>query len=351
MPGCPPRLHLPYAEWPAEDRRLWEEAVGGGDDPFAAGAGTHLAAASQKRYLFGWRRWLGFLALDEPTALELAPAERITLEHVRWFVAHLAETNLPQSVAAQVDALYKAARVMMPEHDWTWLKEIKARLYAVPPKVRAAKPVITSLQLLDLGTQLMDEVRLAPGASIRLRDAVQYRDGLMIALLAFMPMRPKNVATLASDRHLVRDADSWFVVIDGDETKAGSAIEFIIPDELRPYLDAYLRLIRPRLLGNRSCPDLWVSAKGCALSYSAIGPIFTRHSEARLGLHIAPHDVRDAAATLWAIAAPAQIGVARDLCTHADLRPLDKYYNRVRGLEASRAYAKRIDEIRKRGRC
>ncbi len=74
MPGCPPRLHLPYAEWPAEDRRLWEDAVGGGDDPFAAGAGTHLAAASQKRYLFGWRRWLGFLALDEPTALDLAPA-------------------------------------------------------------------------------------------------------------------------------------------------------------------------------------------------------------------------------------------------------------------------------------
>src|SRR5262249_20419080 len=196
--------------------------------------------------------------------------------------------------------------------------------------------------------QLMDEARPAPDTSIRLCDAVQYRDGLMIALLAFMPMRRKNVATLAADRHLVREADHWFVVIGGNETKTGSAIEFEITDLLRPSLGDYLSLIRPRLLGNLSCPVLWVSAKGCALSYSAIGPIVSRHSEARLGLHIAPHDVRDAAATLWAIAAPAQIGVARDLCTHADLRPLDKHYNRARGLEASRVYAKRIGEIRQR---
>jgi hypothetical protein len=59
----------------------------------------------------------------------------------------------------------------MPERNWGWLKAIKARLYAVPPTVRA-KPVITSLQLLDLGMQLMDEVRPAPSSSIRLRDAV-----------------------------------------------------------------------------------------------------------------------------------------------------------------------------------
>ena len=288
--------------------------------------------------------------IPSPTALEHPPAERITLERVRRFAAHLAETNLPQSVAGQVDALYKAARMMMPERDWGWLKDIKARLYAVQPSPGAAKPVITSLQLLDLGMQLMGEPRPEPGTSIRLGDAVQYRDGLMIALLAFMPMRRKNVTSLATDRHLVRDGDTWFVIIDGNETKTGSAIEFEVPDLLRPYLDDYLSRIRPRLLGKLSCPNMWVSAKGRALSYSAVGPIVSRHSEARLGLHIAPHDVRDAAATLWAIAAPAQIGVARDLCTHADLRPLDKHYNRARGLEASRVYAKRLGEIRGRTR-
>jgi hypothetical protein len=36
------------------------------DDPFASRAGVRLAPASLKRYLMGWRRFLGFLAIAEP---------------------------------------------------------------------------------------------------------------------------------------------------------------------------------------------------------------------------------------------------------------------------------------------
>ena len=135
MPGPEPRLHLPYGQWPAADRLLWERAMGS-DDPFAEAAGARLAKASQHNYLFAWRRFLGFLAIHEPTALEVAPTERLTIERVRPFVAHLAETNIPRSVASQVDALYQAARVMMPERDWTWLKAIKARLIGRRPRLR-----------------------------------------------------------------------------------------------------------------------------------------------------------------------------------------------------------------------
>ena len=70
--------------------------------PFAEAAGARLAKASQHRYLFAWRRFLGFLAIHEPTALEVAPTERLTIERVRAFVAHLAETNTPRSVASQL---------------------------------------------------------------------------------------------------------------------------------------------------------------------------------------------------------------------------------------------------------
>ena len=54
--------------------------------PFADAAGARLAKASQHDYLFAWRRFLGFLAIHEPTALELAPAERLTIDRVRAFV-------------------------------------------------------------------------------------------------------------------------------------------------------------------------------------------------------------------------------------------------------------------------
>ena len=202
MSGCQPRLHLPYGQWPVEDRRLWERAVSG-DDPFGDAAGAHLAEASRKAYLFAWRRFLGFLAIEEPAALDTAPAERVTRERVRRFASHLADTNRPQSVAAQVDMLYKAARIVMPERDWTWLKTVKARLHAARPARGSAKPVITSVQLLELGLVLMDESRPTPGAPIRLTVAVRYRDGLMIALLAFIPLRRKNLAALEIGRHLV----------------------------------------------------------------------------------------------------------------------------------------------------
>jgi integrase/recombinase XerD len=295
-----------------------------------------------------WRRFLGFLAIEEPPALDIAPTERVTTARVREFATHLAATNLPQSVAAQVDMLYKAVRIMMPERDWTGLKTIKARLYAVAPVHGAPKPVITSLRLLDLGQQLMDESQPQPGAPIRLSDAVRYRDGLMIALLAFMPLRRKNLASLEIDRHLVRKGDAWFIILPGSETKTGSAGEFVVPDLLVSNFVAYLDVIRPRMLQHPNCRALWVSRKGRALDYSAIGNIIGRYSSDRFGFHIAPHDVRDAAATTWAIAMPAQIDVARDLLTHVHIRTTQKHYIRRVGIEASRAYAKRIGKIRAR---
>jgi hypothetical protein len=87
MRGRKPRLLLPYVQWPAADRLLWERAMGS-DDPFAVAAGARLTKTSQQNYLVAWRRFLGFLAIHEPTALEVVPMERITVERVRSFVAH-----------------------------------------------------------------------------------------------------------------------------------------------------------------------------------------------------------------------------------------------------------------------
>jgi integrase/recombinase XerD len=344
-----PKLHLPYALWPEADRQLWERATTG-DDPFSDAAGMRLAKTSQRRYLFGWRRFLGFLTVDDPAVLEMAPFDRLTLERVRKFAAHLAETNAPQSVAIQIDALYKAARVMLPGHDWNWLKSVKARLYATAPTHASAAPVVTSVQLLELGLKLMEESRLALNMPVGMTSAVKYRDGLMIALLAFIPLRRKNLAAIEIGRHLVQDDDGWSIIIPGGETKTGAPIEFAIPKLLSPYLADYLDYMRPRMLKNSHCLALWVSPKGGALSYSAIWDILTRHTIGRLGVRVAPHDVRDAAATTWAVTAPAQIGTARDLLAHSDLRTTTRHYNRARGIEASRAYGRLIAEQRKRRR-
>jgi integrase/recombinase XerD len=348
MRGRKPRLHLPYVQWPPADRLLWERAMGN-DDPFAGAAGGGFAKSSQYNCLMAWRRFLGLLAIHEPAALEVAPIERLTVERARSLVAHLAESNNARSVASQVGWLYQAARVMMPERDWTWLRAMKARLHKAAPASASAGPVITSVQLLDLGQRLMDESKPTASTAISMDDAIRYRDGLMIALVAFVPIRPRNLTALEIGRHLVREGDRWFVIIPEEETKTGTPIEFPVPEILEPYLAIYLDRVRPRMLRRPGGAALWLSSQaGGPLSYGSVAYAFRRHSTSRLGFRISAHDARDAAATTWALSAPDRIGVARDLLAHSDLRTTIKHYNRARGIEASRAHCQVIAGMRRK---
>ena len=349
MPGPQPRLHLPFSDWPEVDRLMWNDAVNN-DDPFADGVEARLSKTTLHKYWMGWRRFLGFLTITEQDALEIAPAKRLTTERVRGFVEHLRETNTAHSVAIQMDSLYGAARTLIPQEDWNWLRDIKTRLYSAARRGNAARPVITSMQLVDVGIELMEECTVTANAPITMADAVQYRDGMMIALLGYVPLRHKNFAAIEIGRDLIKEGDHWFIVIPPAETKTKTYLEFQIPEDLRDELATYLNLVRPRMLRRVGCGALWVSPKGGALSYSAVGPVITRHTTKRLGIRVTPHDARDAAATTWAIAAPEQIGVSRDLLAHSDLRTTTKYYNRAKGIEASRAHGRVIARLRRKPR-
>jgi integrase/recombinase XerD len=345
MPGPKPKLHMPFADWPEIDRRLWNAAVDR-DDPFNDAA--RLAKRTLRKHWMGWRRFLGFIAVHEPDVLKRSPLQRLTAERLRRFVEHLRETNTSHSVAIQVDSLYGAARTMMPDKDWSWLRNIKTRLFAAAPRGNSVRPVITSLQLVDLGEKLMDESEVSGKKEICIDDAVRYRDGVMIALAGLIPLRHKNYAAIEIGRDFIKEGDSWSIVIPPEETKTKIWLDFPIPEFMENRLSIYLTRVRPRLLRRPDCQALWVSYKGGALSYSALGPVFTRHSTERLGIRITPHDARDAAATLWAIMRPEQVGISRDLLAHADLRMTTKYYNRAKGIEASRAHNRVIAQLKKK---
>jgi integrase/recombinase XerD len=343
MPGPEPRLHLPYSQWPATDRLLWQQGFGQ-DDPFAQ---VRLSEASQARCMWAWRRFLAFLKTEEPEALDLHPGERLTAERVRLLAAELAKTNAPNSVATILQGLHAGARVMMPDRDWSWLRAIKDRVRASAPAPSRMGPVVTSSQLLELGLKLMDANRPELARRIGKSAAIAYRDGLMIALLAFHPLRPKNLTALEIGRHVIQEDERWFIVVPRTETKTRRHIEFDIPEMLIPYLKDYLEIVRPQMLPRGSCAALWVNFRGRPLSYVTICKVFVRLS-GHLGFRIEPHDVRDAAATTWAIERPEQIGVSRDLLSHADLRTTERHYNRARGIEASRAYGRLIADIRRK---
>jgi integrase/recombinase XerD len=343
MPGPQPKLHLRFPDWPERDKLLWQRARAN-DDLFGDAPGAQLAPATLHTRFMAWRRFLGFLTLYHPELLALEAERRLTLDVVRLYAKHIAETNTPYSTAGQVDALYAAARTMMPNADWGWLREVKARLYAAAPRTPKG-PVITSVQLIDLGLELMAE---AECEQMSMADAVKYRDGLIIALWGYVPLRHKNMAALELGRDVLEEGDTWSIVIPPEDNKTGVHIEFDFPETLREPFLVYLSRVRPRML-RRQSQALWVSYKGGPLAYSALGPVMTRHTTERLGIRVTPHDARDAAATTWAIAAPAQVGIARDLLGQSDLRMTTKHHNRARGVEASRAHRQVIAEVRRNG--
>ena len=239
--------------------------------------------------MWSWRRFLGLLRNTEPEALKISPAERLTAERVKRLVGHLRETNAPNSVAAAIEGLYIAARALMPDQDWGWLRKIKLRLQAAIPARSPAKPVITSVQLLELGLKLMEENKPRPNEHFDRHKAVAYRNGFMSALVAFVPIRPRNLTSLEIGRHLIREGDRWFIIIPREETKTTKRIQFELPAILIPYLTLYLEVVRRRLIRGKSHNALWVSAGGGPLSYVGIVKSFAALST-RLGVRISPHD-------------------------------------------------------------
>lgn len=209
--------------------------------------------------------------------------------------------------------------------------------------------MITSVQLVDLGMVLMEESKVSPEKPISMADAICFRDGLMLALLAQIPLRPKNAAALEIGRDVINEDNNWSIVIRPENTKTGTDLDFEIPESIHIEFAAYLGLVRPRTLRRPGCRALWVSLKGGHSGIRQSGPSLKGNSTARLGIRITPHDVRDAAATIWATAAPDQIGMSRDLLAQADFR-MQKYYNRAKGIEANRVHNELIARLKGKAR-
>jgi hypothetical protein len=113
----------------------------------------------------------------------------------------------------------------------------------------------------------------------------------MVALLAFIPARRKNLAALEVGRHVIQQGDRWFIIIPREETKTGTPIEFLIPELLVSYLTVYLDVVRPQILRGALCAALWVrpirngALSEVGLKKVSIGSRFTLASASPLMTH------------------------------------------------------------------
>ncbi len=340
----PHRIGLPIDTWPAGDRAAWQRATSTVDFFADDGVAAGWRPKSQQQACYAYARWLANLSAHSSDALVAPPAQRVTPERLEAYVAWLATRIKPMSVAAELQHLLLALRALAPREDWTWLGKIQYRFarHAHPRDQR--HKMVDPRRLLKLGCTLMDSANddsVSPLARAR-----QFRDGLLIALLVMIPLRRRSLTALHFGQHVRQVGDAFHLNLAGDDTKAGHAVDFVLPHDLAPYFSRYLTQHRPRFPRPSLTTALWLSSKGGALGADAIYNLVCRRTHAWFGFAIHPHLFRTIAATTIAREAPDRISVARDLLTHAQLDTTLRHYAQAQTVQAARDHGALIARLR-----
>jgi integrase len=312
-----------------------------------AGARSGHSDISNAKAAKGYGRWLTYLSLSSPEALAEAPAARITPERVRAYLGTLiAIGNSTQTILARLQELGEVAKVMDPNRRWTFINDLASKVRARHRPARDKSNLPLSNELVDLGFKLMESANKLSG----LDAAITYRDGLLVASLALIPLSRRNLADLILELTLVRQGPSWTVAFGEDDTKSHTAFEVGLPEVLRAPLEAYLALHRP-LLESRSGRwtrpldrALWVSKDGSPMTQMALYDRIRARTKEHFGVGINPHAFRAAAATTVAVADPAHVRVAAPLLSHRTFATTEKYYRQARAQEAHRAFIEALKD-------
>ena len=346
----PARRCMRVSEWPAQDRALREKALAVGDI-IDGGAGV-LAAYRGVTVTFldkGYGRWLQWLLERGDLDPLEPPARRITPDRAADFVKDLLRVNGTKTVIGRLAGIYYMARAQDPGHDLRFLRQHIARIRGrhVPVRNKHAK-IVDIAAIYRLGLDLM---RTAAGRAAMRHTMVQFRDGLLISMLAACPLRTRNALMLTIGESFVQESGRWWIRFPGSATKTGAAFEMCLPDELSPYIVEYLTVYRPMLLKRRGKlyrpaeHELWITDWGTPLV--TIYGIVTAHTRKAFGRPINPHLFRDCASTAIAIAIPKNVGIVMPVLGHRSLKTSEHAYNHARNFEAFGRWHEQLANLRK----
>jgi integrase len=344
------RLYLPYADWSATDKALWTTTFQPGIDLFdEQGPGSHLAARSLQQLQYAYGKFLLFLSSERADLRKQAPARRLNAKVIEQYVHWQPKSCGGVTLSLYLYHLWLALRYLYPKEDWRWLLAISERIRSKAKPRPEKNHLVTSETLYKLGINLMDGALACgkPPTSWRVQTA--YRDGLVIALLALIPLRRRTLAALRIGKHLIKSGDRWFLEIPAEDLKSRQPLEFPISPQLSQRIDVYINDIRPSTAGAATHEHLWASVRSKAMGGAVIYNAVRRRTRKALGFAVNLHRFRRAAVTLWAIRDPENVRGAKDLLGHSSFATTEKYYVMAQARLAGRALARAIDNATRCG--
>jgi integrase len=339
---------LPVNEWPDADQRAWEDACRPRARLKPGGAASYLAEVSRDDFANRYGAFLGFLQRLGRLDGAAAAAAQVTLPNVETYITDLNARVRSVTIWNCVYKLRRAAQLLAPKVDFSWLAETEKDLALVmEPRSKFDRLVFTE-RLVEAGlTWVTEAERFANNDLARARGV---RNGLMIALLALCPIRLKNFAALEIGRTFKEIQGRWWIALPGINTKSRRSDERRVPSLLNRYIDAYLHQSRPVLLGSRPPTHaLWISSTtGRPMTTKNIGTLISKITLETIGVDVSPHLFRTAAASTAAAYGGNTPHLASALLNHTDPRVTEEHYNRASSVSAAAAYARIISEFRTR---
>jgi integrase len=190
------------------------------------------------------------------------------------------------------------------------------------------------------------ELERLPPDSLSLKQALAYRDALMLALLAARPLRVKNFSALELGRHLVDLEDGWFITIPAEETKSRQPISFELPEPLMLWFERYLGEVRVLFPHATESSRLWLGKDGVMRDSHAAYHRITRLTRRLFGVPINPHLLRDCAASSLAAVSGDMARAAAPLLGHRHFSTTERHYIQADNLAASRRLGSILDQLK-----
>ncbi|WGJ15980.1 site-specific integrase [Methylocapsa sp. D3K7] len=375
LPTTPVRS-VPIASWTIADRAAWERAIAPGVRLRKGGVGAHLAPVTQDDLARRYGYFIDHLIRNDRFERESHAAGQVTPDHVERFVDELRIRISSVTTAATIHKLRRAAQLLDPNRNFTWLAEIEKDFALMMRPQSKDHRIVDPDRLFEAGLTFIEEATENPGLT-PLRRARQVRNGLMVALMVLCPIRLKNFAALELQASFRRVGTRWWVVLDRKVTKSGRPDERRVPRDLDAAIETYLLLYRAVLaatktkggvetFGSQAClvrqantpgsgvdplaniaGPLWLTSNGGRrMTYSAVERSLTETTCLTLGVAVSPHLFRTCAATAIYTHAGDNLNLASGVLQHIDRRVTEEHYNRATSISAARQYAEIVKNTR-----
>jgi integrase/recombinase XerD len=291
-----------------------------------------------------WGRYLFWARAQEWYADAMPLCELVCAVHVADFVLQLLEVgNRPATVRHRLVGLERMMAALEPSADRGWLKAMTCDFKKTGD--RRAKRIRIQLtdDLIRFAAWLADEadklavVNAEAGARL-------FQTAVQIMLLAYRPMRLKNLHELAYGPQFYRKADNmWQLDLPPSATKAGNPYDPVLPERVSILLDRF-QAHRVVLGGTPYAGRLWLFGDGGPQTARSINYHICTQTKKEFTRSMCPHLFRDAVNTTVATYMPEHVRMGMNLVGNRDLACTEEHYNQAERHVAQRRYDQVLDD-------